>query len=181
MSFKIIDLDISAIPSVIDIADKQLGEGYITQETLTVSPTETTTITRVAVFKNIVLGFSICEIMPPSHIEKVIRTAASPNSLFGLLKTVAVRRDSVGFGVGGELARDGVLLLKDKVDKIYAVGSQCKKGVNSNSILNMAGFKKKYKIPDYWREESLEKNYNCRDCGSPPCKCAAVIFVHTLH
>ena len=179
MSFRIIDLNECLISSVINIADKQLGEGYITPEILTAPDV----ITRVALFKDIILGFSLYNILTPDQIEKIIRTAveASPKSLLGLLKTIAVKSDSVGFGVGGELVRDGVKVLKDHVNKIYAIGYQSKKGISVNGILTRAGFIKKYKIPDYWKEESLERNYSCRDCGDPPCRCSAVIFVHTLH
>jgi N-acetylglutamate synthase-like GNAT family acetyltransferase len=178
LSFKIIDLNENLIPSVLEIADQQLGKGYIAGELLT-KPA----LTRVAMFKDIVLGFSICNILTPDQIEKTIRASAncSPKSLFGLLRTIAIRRGSEGFGVGGELAKDGVALLKNQVEKIYAVGYQCKKGINSNGFLTRAGFKKKCKIPDYWKEDSLERNYSCRDCGGPPCRCSAVIFINTLH
>lgn len=178
MSFKIIDLDESFTQNVMDIASKQLGAGYITPELMATPDT----FTRVALFKNVVLGFSICSILAPDQIEKIIRVAANskPKSLFGLLKTIAVRKDSCGFGIGGELAKDGVALLKGQVEKIYAVGWQSKKGVNANSILAKAGFKRKYKISDYWKEESLERNFTCHDCGNPPCRCSAVIFENKL-
>jgi len=37
-------------------------------------------------------------------------------------------------------------------------------------------FKQLKTIPNYWFNDSKNKQYNCPECGKPPCKCAGVVF-----
>jgi GNAT superfamily N-acetyltransferase len=43
-------------------------------------------------------------------------------------------------------------------------------------ILEKLHFKPLFEIADYWKEDSLRKHYACAVCGSPPCRCRAVLY-----
>ncbi len=38
------------------------------------------------------------------------------------------------------------------------------------------GFKKKSSISNFWREESLKLNYECKECRNKPCVCTCDIY-----
>jgi hypothetical protein len=38
------------------------------------------------------------------------------------------------------------------------------------------GFKNIKMLPNYWLNDSIEKGYCCKICGTPPCHCSAEVF-----
>jgi len=39
------------------------------------------------------------------------------------------------------------------------------------------GFSFQKTIPEYWKEESLKLNYDCAECGPPPCQCVCSVYI----
>lgn len=39
------------------------------------------------------------------------------------------------------------------------------------------GFNFSNEIPHFWKFDSLAKNYQCKECGPPPCNCSCAIYL----
>ena len=52
--------------------------------------------------------------------------------------------------------------------------------VNIKGLALKEGFKEEFEIENFWKEDSLEYNFNCTACGKPPCLCSAVIYTKVL-
>lgn len=51
---------------------------------------------------------------------------------------------------------------------------------SSKPLLSKLGFEELKSVKDYWKQDSIEKNYQCPNCGDPPCRCTATLMALAL-
>ena len=92
-----------------------------------------------------------------------------------LRKSTCVKGDSRGKGLGSLMAGYAV----ESYPRHLHMSLSWKKNdkVPMQHIGENLGFKVIQELKEYWREESLNKNYDCPHCGDPPCTCPALIMV----
>lgn len=184
--FSIVDLIDDYIPTVIAISDDQLGKDYLTIDVLQQSISDSGKyFTRVALnSRKEVIGFCLCGVISPDELKNLLRIPPEeiPQALkyskrIGLIGVLAVKDEYQKRGVGTALVNDCITKLNSaNVAAMCCVGWRSSKGINIGGILSTCNFETLKEIPDYWREDSLQKNYRCHDCGEPPCTCSALIY-----
>ena len=180
----------SDLRGLISISAEQLGADYLNDNDLRMSLTQSgICFTRVVAKKNKgVMGFCLCKIIEGDSIRKHIPMPdkdlpdllQTENSI-GMIGIVATHAEYQGRGIGMQLVKNCLAeFAKREIPVVYSIGWHSSKGVNIGGILENCGFVKLTEVSNYWREDSLKRNYRCPDCGSPPCKCSAVVFAKSL-
>lgn len=181
------DLDEHCVPSLVAISDDLLGKDYLTvQELNQAIEKDGKYFAKVALnSKNEVVGFYVGIIMTPEELKAYLLVPPEdyPKALnyaksIGLIKIIAVREDFQRRGIGTKLTQDCVREFNErKVSSMCCIGWRSGKGINIDGILKNCDFKEFKEVSNYWKEDSLMKNFHCSDCGNPPCRCSAMVYV----
>lgn len=187
IDYDIVDIEEKHIPHILNIADSQLGNDYLSSNIInSCINNKDDYIGKVSIdhHNNKVVGFymgykvskdDVVE-MFKDYVDKTPRILRYSN-IFGLIKTVAVDDNYKNRGIGTKLIRDAEEnFLSKNINTIFTVAWKSKEGTNLKGILEYLGYKELFEILDYWKEDSIENNYNCPSCGNPPCTCSAVIY-----
>lgn len=170
--------------SILRIADDQLGTGYVDHESVA-SVEGTCGFSLVAELDGEVVGFAFCLRLDRDEAAKMTRQSA-PRYLryadtVGVIKTVAVTKRLQGRGVGSALAQASIERFRAEGTRaLFSIAWKTDSGINIAGVLEGQGFSQVAEIPGYWREDSLDSSFECPECGTPPCECAAVIYSHVL-
>ncbi len=169
---------------IIFIADKELGKGYVSGNLIS----DKNSITQVAITENgEVAGFS-CGIVTktksflkntPHPITVNIKKALLKHETVGVTKSLALRHDMQKQGIGTKLFAQRINSFKEKgAGAIYMPGWQTPGGITSiDGIARRFGFKKIETVKNFFYRDSLTRGYSCPVCGTPPCRCSAVVYV----
>ena len=187
-SVKVEPVSLGEFTSLLDIADKQLGEAYIKQANLQ----DLNTITLVAKQDGAVLGFGTARVLDskqfieqfvpffpnnPSKLRPLQQRLNNQNKV-GFLASVAVHPSVAGRGIGSILVLRCMEALRTQgVSALVATAWHNKKGTNAGSILHRAGFSSVLHVDEFWKADSLKEQYACPVCGDPPCVCSAEVYV----
>lgn len=80
---------------------------------------------------------------------------------------MAVQADYKNFGIASALVEHAIdLLSKSGVQGFISTAWKHAGKINIKNILERCGFRKRLEIPNYWREDSIEKDYHCPQCRS---------------
>lgn len=190
-AIRIINMSSKHFSDIFRIADKQLGQDYVTHELLTSCTTEKSGYigrTALDTKTNKVLGFCISFTLLEDDLPDLlnIESDAIPYPLanaqdLGVIKTIAIDRHYKGLGIGTSLIEDALHQFKN-IDRntVFTIAWKSELGTNLHGVLMKTRFKKLIEIPHYWYQSSLETGCHCSVCGKPPCVCSAVIYAKQL-
>jgi N-acetylglutamate synthase-like GNAT family acetyltransferase len=92
------------------------------------------------------------------------------------VKSIAVYPAFQGQGIGSIIFSEVPNIAKEVgVQNCYCVAWKRKDKVAMHNIHINAGFTVLHEIENYWKKDSIEKDYDCPECGNP-CSCSAVIY-----
>jgi DNA primase (bacterial type) len=176
-----------AIPAIIAIADEQLGKNYLTIERLkeSISNQSGNHYCFIAVTKNKeIIGFCLNSALTNAEYKQdllipadEIPTAIKYADQIGLMRTIAVKRQFHKFGIGTALTEKAIAVFQERhIPVICCLAWRSSKGINTAGILKVLNFQAVKELSDYWKEDSIEKQYKCSVCGDPPCRCSAVMY-----
>lgn len=166
-------------PNISAIADECFGKGYVTVEQI-----------KKHSHKGIFLGIykddelvGVCQM----NIAKAQNALGIPLSLskklplpIAIFKTLAVHPDHQHKGYGSILLKHGLELLETyQLPILYILWKEGERAGFAKRIKNL-GFTPFADIKNYWLNDSLKKNYHCKRCGPPPCKCSATFYIKWL-
>lgn len=131
-----------------------------------------------------VVGFSVGAIFDQEELNSYLNISREDLPLalqsadrVGVLRTIAVDEQFEGRGIGTKLAEKRIQRIQQKgVTAFCAVGWEEDGNVNISGLMDYFGFEEELRIENYWKDESIENDYHCANCGEPPCTCSAVIF-----
>ena len=177
------DIGQTDYPAVCSLADKQLGSGYVSFETLQQIHDSDTTDHCLVARHNVsgeVIAFCIYRTITPDHAEEICRrqktTFAAFGDKIGYLATIAVNEKYRGNGIAscliGEVHRH---FQQEGVTYVISTAWKHAGKINIGNVLARSGYRAVLEIPDYWYEDSVKKGFSCPQCGNP-CHCACVIF-----
>lgn len=176
-------------PTVISISDEVLGKDYLTIDSLRKAIDDENHFAEAAVTdKNEIIGFYLGKIIDSHELQKSLHIPEEefPNPLkysnrIGLIQVVAVKSEYHNRGVGTALIEKCLSHFdRNKVTSMCTVGWRSLEGVNIEGIVKNQNFKRYKEFKDYWKEDSIKSGYICHDCGEPPCKCSAIIYLKFL-
>lgn len=168
------------VPKIMRIAEKQLGDTYINEQELSENE-----VSLYAKAGNEVLGFCIGKVIETNQFLKQHKTIAERNNKvlnsttkIGVLSSIAVNEKSKGRGVGTQLMNATLAAFESLGIKIVVMtGWKSSKGIHIGGLAKIAKFDELFEVPNYWYDDSIKNNYKCPECGNPPCKCSAVLFL----
>ncbi len=189
--YDIIHIKNEHIPQIILISDIELGKDFFADHQLRSAIEDKENIVFwVAINRldNKVIGFVLCYVCSLEEATKIIFWPENntPKSFaysrkIGLIKSIVVRKEYQGYGVGSRLVEEVYEDLKQKgVDSFCSIAWKNEKKVNVEGILTSLGFNAYAEIDNYWKAQSDELGYHCPSCGAPPCTCTGVIFTRHL-
>lgn len=173
--------DLSAITA---IADDRLGENYLDLNELSTYLKNSNKIGVVALLNGEIAGFALAQMCDQNELLSLVlcehdwfREQFLNKYPVGVLKTIAVQPQFSNLGIGTALTKYRVDLLKKSTNSILAVSWEHDQSISNKRILEKSGLIFKQRIENYWTKDSILKGYSCKQCGAPPCKCAAMIYM----
>lgn len=159
------------LEQVRDIADARLGETYEYSFEQIVADDDRPAL--VAVRDGTVLGFCFgVRHLDQDELRSRFGEVDVPGP-GGLLKSVAVREDVEGQGIGSRLCER----LIDALDHpVYALSWLREDHRDSSGLFEALGFEALVDIDRFWYADSRGKEDYCPDCGAP-CTCTARVYV----
>lgn len=167
------------LPTILHIADKQLGKDYINANDFI----EDDFLKFQASINDKIVGFITSKELTIEEVYKKIPTLKDKKlnqfnvvSKLSYIGSIATDPKYEGLGVASALFEYMLNELNKKDYIILMTGWKSKNGININGIAKKFGFDEILEIKDFWKEDSIENNYDCPVCSNP-CLCSAVIYV----
>ena len=171
------------IDSLLIIADKLFGCGYLSKNELQRYINNKTKTCIVARKNDKIIGFQLMQIINPAEITSLalkepqwFKKQFSNCDSIGVLKTLAVKDEFKNQGIGTLLTTESIKILRKKSNCILSICWDKKEDTIVSNILEKCGMTQVRKIPEFWKNDSIERNYSCNICGAPPCTCDAIIY-----
>lgn len=186
--FKIEQLTIEAIPFVLPICNEELGTGFLNDIVLVdyINNPNCQSLMVIDNLSNKIVGISISlfltqkelkQFMHPSQYFKLDQSLTTSEDI-GILKLIAIQKDYQKKGIGTQFIENSFdFFRKNNIQTICAFAWKNKEGINMKTIFDRHQLTVINKILDFWKEDSIIQKYDCPECGKPPCKCTAVIFI----
>ena len=172
--------------AVLSISAQQIGKNFIDESYLTGFLNNQNAKGIVAVINKNVVGFSFFQWCSIEELLKHVFTDKSwlreifahrQRILIGYRNLTAVTKDFQSMGIGNMLVGFSIKELEKKTDTIVNVVWTADNKKNLKNALRKYGLKLAKKIPCYWKNDSVKRNYECAVCGLPPCNCSAEIYI----
>ena len=167
----------------LQIASQQFGNYFVTHDQLNQYIDSDKYLSQGIFDEGELLGFSLMQIGTPEEIFSLLQEGQEDLlRSFGKYEKVAYRsltcvsKKHEGQGIGSLLVKSGLKLLSNKVELVVADAWKSN-SVHIGNILEREGYQFYHSIPNYWTKSSIEENYTCQYCGTPPCSCEAIIYV----
>ncbi len=177
--FKIRDIVNTDLPSVISIANEELGNNYF-EGVLNNEKIDNLSILRVIEKDNHeIAGFCYAYLAPPESLDGIL-TPLSSGLKTAILKTIAIKNRYKNTGLGKTMIDDMIREL-ELIHTQIIISTVWYNQLNPaiRIIMNNSDFKLHKEIPNYWTNDSIEKGYQCPVCGHP-CICSAIIYYRLL-
>lgn len=145
--------------NVLDLADDQLGAGYL-KGVLKLTSDRPLWIAEKS-DTNELIGF----VFVISNHSKTI------------IKSVAIKKQYQAIGVGTRLFKVVLSQLSPFTNEfeVFAWERSDSKVVPLEKLLNKLGFVRSYRVSKAWYDDSIRRGYKCPSCAHP-CSCDAVVF-----
>lgn len=180
----LIELKEEHLKKVLNISKTVFGEGFLTDNQLHTYLKNETKKGFVLTAHNQVLGFITVEILTPDHLNnsllkdgRLIHDKLSNCSSIGFIKQVIIHPEHQQKGLGKQMIKATIQQLNKDVGAWLCIAWMQGKVIPIEKALLINHFKKEVVIENYWKEDSLTNKYNCIVCGTPPCKCNAVVYL----
>jgi GNAT superfamily N-acetyltransferase len=140
-----------------------------------------------------VLGVVLADLLAPEsvpsaflgHFEEVANLPEVyrlRNQTSGLIRSVAVDRHARNNGIATDLIQEAMRQLEQQGARVYfAFGWVFGSGEHAgecpiDGVFRSLDFSSVADLPNFWRDDSVEHNYECPVCGQP-CICTARLFI----
>ncbi len=170
------------LKETLQIADNQLGKGYVETRFLT----DPEAIAHVAVSHlGRVLGFSCGKLF--TRKELGLLNKKLPDELLRFLPDKSKTGLTLSLAVDGKAQHEGVgtalfearirTFFNHDASGILMPGWQKPDGSTSiDPLAQKYGFKALGIVKNFFYHDSLKRQYRCPVCGPPPCRCGAVVY-----
>lgn len=168
----------SQLSSISELIDTCFGENYSSTKSL-FSPDS---FSFVAHYNGKTIGFVNGKIMLSKALEKTISSPLKlDQSIIGVLDLIVVHPDYQRQGIGKSLFEKRLIEFKNRGISDLFLFHWIRKNQVVPFIAKDFGFQELEVIPNYWKSESLTKNYTCPECdNSPPCNCSCGVYLKKI-
>lgn len=182
ISYSLSFLEKKHLSTVLAISQQQLGVGFLDPILLETYLKAADQFCHVVLHNDQVIGFSLMEISHRTIVAQKMKQAEQwfldyfkDYDYIGYRSLTAVDRRFEGKGVASFLVKNGLQFLSQKVPVVVC---DAWKSANTHigSILEKNACQPLKEVPHFWAMESIQHNYECSICGTPPCQCTAIIY-----
>lgn len=181
-SFDLAVLQNTHVESVLQIANEQFGEGFMAASELEQYIDSDTHFCHVVLYGATVVGFSLMQVGTLPEIARKMKGEAdwflqyfSTYSRLAYRSLTAVAAAFKGRGIANLLVKEGLAFLSHRA-QVVVCDAWKSSFTHIGKILERNGYQVIKEVPDYWHRESLQQQYQCAVCGTPPCRCTAVFY-----
>ena len=178
------EIEASAVKRIIEIGNQQFGNGFVTELELLNIIKSPNKFGLYSMTNNEISGFvlaSVCNdfndlnpIIISNH--KWFTTQYEHKFPITVFETIGVNKNHTGLGIGKELTI-AILNQTNRLSKTtLSMVWEHQNGTPLAHILNQCGLTMQIKMPNYWHEDSIYNNYDCKYCGTPPCNCTMMVY-----
>ena len=167
------------LPTILHIADKQLGKDYINANDFM----QDDFLKFQASIDNKIVGFITSKEITIEDVYQRVPSLKDKNlnqfnvvSKLSYIGSIAIDPVYEGLGVATALFQHILKELNKKDNVILMTGWKSKNGTNISGIAKQHGFDEILEIKDFWKEDSIDNHYDCPVCGNP-CLCSAILYV----
>ncbi len=178
------ETDPDEIKEIQNIADSAFGKDYFNLHSI-LEENNNNAFIHVAK-SNEITGFIYYTVLYRNELDTITTQSfplknALQEEIYGLIKTEAVSPKHQKQGIGMKLFQEAISHLhKINIKVIYTVIWKQSPNIQAlEKLLMKNDFHLLLEITDYWKEDSLQKKYDCPVCGNP-CHCTALIFRNKL-
>lgn len=176
---------ISNINDLVIISKKCFGNNYLTHSYFKSSIESETSYCWVKIIEKNIVAFLIVETMDNQKLSTTfydythwllsyIENKGIENNL--LIKQIAVLPQFQNKKIASELLLHLFQTSLVNTDALWCVCWDKKEKNYFITLLEKLQFKHIKTAIDFWKKDSLIKNYTCTDCQQQPCKCSASIY-----
>ncbi len=183
MKIEIIPFSEKHKKDVLKISEKEIGKNFIDENYLNSFLNNTNAKGVVAIINGKVAGFTFFQWLKGTELHQYIFTnkdwlkeVSKRKKLIGYRNLTAVKNSFQNYGIGKKLVEVSIAELKQKTNFLANVVWITDRKKNLGKTLEKFGLKPLKTIADYWKSDSIKRNYECAICGSPPCTCKALIY-----
>lgn len=174
----------SDFKKITQLADGRLGKDYLTAKELQTYVKKRNKIGIVALLNDKIVGFALAQLCDTKTLlEEVVdkrewfQETFKQAKYIGLFKTVAVDENYSGRGIGSALISYRMEAMRKKTNHLLVISWVRKQQSIIGHLFEKKGFTLRKQIDNYWKNDSIEKGYNCIVCGEPPCRCSAKVYI----
>lgn len=169
------------------LSDITLGEDYLTEQSL--EEFDNNELNKIYVAKDAcnLIGFATIEIIKSFNLTNpFLATTQRVDDFFndkefvGVIKQLVVNPNHQQKGIGSRFLE---VIKNNLPSEVNHLASACwMKGENTGMVklLKKVNFKLVDTVEDYWKKDSINRNFICPICGNPPCVCPAEIYAFSL-
>lgn len=178
-NLEIVTMEKSMLKEVAQIASMTLGSSFVDESILN------NDINLCARSGTKIIAYCTTRFINLDYLQKILKNKKiellEEYEKIGYIDSLAVNTDYAGKGIGSLLFQNTILKLKENNIKfVLMAGWKNGTEVNIKGLALKEDFKEEFEIENFWKEDSLEYNFNCTACGKPPCLCSAVIYTKVL-
>jgi len=152
-----------------------LGQDYIKSEQLLEYITSENAVLYKAHLGKKIVGARIVQLVKPTNI---ISSFFPKEKELSQLVSIVVEPKFRHQHIGEAMFDAGLKWAKERTKNCVTVSWQEENKEKKDTFLKSKGFSFYRPINQYWYNESIEKNYYCPVCGSPPCTCNGYVYLH---
>ena len=181
---KIHPLALHTIKHCIKIGNSQFGNGFVTELELLNTIKSSQRFGLISETNNTVSGFVLATVfdsfdqLEPNLMSNLnwFKTTYKNKFPIALIQTIGVSEDYTGLGIGKQLT-NAILNEVNKLSKTtLSMVWEHQNGTPLAHILDQCGLKMQTKMSNYWLNDSIQNNYECKYCGTPPCQCTMMVY-----
>ena len=169
------------------ISDQQFGKSFLDENAINYYTSNKYCKVIIATDENHLAGFSILEFctfeeaMSSLNIKLTwFHESINLNDIVCIRRHMAVHPGILNSGVGTKLLEEGQKMAHGKAKAVLSIAWENTNTTPMKKLLEKFSFQKISELNNYWFNESLERNYSCGLCGSPPCTCSAIVYAFYL-
>ena len=175
----VVPMEKSMINEVSKIASHTLGSSFVNEDILQ------NDINLCAIKDKKVVAYATSRFIDQKYLKKILKDKKlnldEEYEKIVYIDSIAVDENYSGYGIGTMLLKNTISKLKEnKIKFALMAGWKNKEQVNIKGLALKEGFKEEFEVENFWKDDSLEYNFDCTACGKPPCLCSAVIYTKKI-
>ena len=181
------DMTEKDVADVLSISYRQFGQTYLSESELRGLLSAKNCHLPVVTIDGKLVGYSIIHMIERSELGNFLSGEylhffddLEAEKGIQFRRSTAIHPDFSGKGIGLDFIGYTMKKYAKYCDVVMSLNWKRKDLIPMEKISKKLGMTLYCELPNYWMKDSLDKKYECPECGKPPCTCKAVIFYRKI-